>query len=114
MSEVMDSDLYVCVYIYIYIYIYMHYLYIYICVRVSVRVYGAHEDTERLAVNIQRAHTQGTDQRVALGAEGELPWIYLGAWGGSRRRDPTVWPSYAPARRPPCGLPDSGLPELYI
>ena len=33
---------------------------------------------------IQRTSTraQGTDPRVALGAQGELPWIYLGAWGG--------------------------------
>jgi len=35
------------------------------------------------------AHAQGTDPRVALGAQGELSWIYLGAWGGSRRRDPS-------------------------
>jgi len=27
-------------------------------------------------------HAQGTDPRVALRAEGELPWIYLGAFGG--------------------------------
>jgi len=26
-------------------------------------------------------HAQGTDPRVALGAEGELPWIYLDALG---------------------------------
>ena len=25
---------------------------------------------------------------MALGAYGELPWIYLAAWGESRRRDP--------------------------
>jgi len=25
-------------------------------------------------------HTQGTDPTVALGAEGELPWMDLGAW----------------------------------
>jgi len=34
-------------------------------------------------------HTQGTDPRVALGAYGELPWIYIDAWGGSRCRDPS-------------------------
>jgi len=34
-----------------------------------------------------RTHAQGTDPRVALGAEGELPWKDLGAWGESRRRD---------------------------
>jgi len=27
-------------------------------------------------------HAQGIDPRVAVGAEGELPRIYLGAWGG--------------------------------
>jgi len=25
---------------------------------------------------------QGTDPRVALGAQEEIPWIYVGAWGG--------------------------------
>jgi len=34
-------------------------------------------------------HAQGTDPKVALGASGELPGIYLGAWGGSRRQDPS-------------------------
>jgi len=33
-------------------------------------------------------HAQGTDPRVASGVEWELPWTYLGAWWGSRRRDP--------------------------
>jgi len=27
-------------------------------------------------------HAHGTDPRMALGAKGELPWIYLDAWGG--------------------------------
>jgi len=27
-------------------------------------------------------YAQETDPRVASGAQGKLPWIYLGAWGG--------------------------------
>jgi len=38
---------------------------------------------------LRSTHAQGTDARVALGAEGELPGIYLGDWGGSRRHDPS-------------------------
>ena len=33
-------------------------------------------------------HAHGTDPGVALADQGELPWTHLGAWGGSRRRDP--------------------------
>jgi len=48
-------------------------------------------------------HAHGTDPRVALGAQGELPWIYSGVWGEGGGGDATtLWPPYAPARRPPC------------
>jgi len=34
-------------------------------------------------------HAQRTDRKMALGAYGELPGIYLDAWRRSRRRDPS-------------------------
>jgi len=51
-------------------------------------------------------HAQETDTRVALGAKGELPGIYLDAWGGSRRRDPSGRLGRRPAApRVPLGPP---------
>jgi len=38
---------------------------------------------------VTSTHAQKTDPKVALGAYGELPGIYLDAWGRSRRRDPS-------------------------
>ena len=112
----------ICIHIYIYIYIHIHintYIYVYACIypampalspRWGAWLYAApalrhlrlsphcpslikHEEGEGSCCLSLIYMFVFTD--VSLGAEGELPWIHLGALGGADAA--TLRPSYAPA-----------------